>query len=333
MVLHITRCEHARHAGHRGHAVQASLGDDVAVFHLQLALEDVGVGLVADGDETPLEGDFFGGAGFCRRCGGASQAHASDATGIAQHLVQRIPQVQLDLACGHLGHDFVDEDGLGAELVATVDQVHFLGDVAEVESFFDSGVAATHHAHRVTAVEKAVAGGAATHALAHEGGLAGQAQVLGTGASGDDQSVAAVGARIADQSKRALAEVDRVNVVEDDLRVESFGVLKETLHQLRALDAGHVGGPVVDIGGRHQLPALCNAGDEHGLEVGARGVQRCRVAGRARAEDENACVLCGSGHVSRRIEIKAVFGASRRTDALKVHGASPLGSQAYQWAQ
>ena len=33
---------------------EAALRDDVAVFHLQLALEDFGVGRMADGDEAAL---------------------------------------------------------------------------------------------------------------------------------------------------------------------------------------------------------------------------------------------------------------------------------------
>jgi hypothetical protein len=55
--------------------------------------------------------------------------------------------VQLDLAGRHLGHHLVDHDGLGAELVAAVDQVHLAGDVRQVQRLFDRGVAAADHAH------------------------------------------------------------------------------------------------------------------------------------------------------------------------------------------
>src|SRR5690606_4665136 len=51
VVLHVAGGEDARHRGHGGHALQAAAGGDVAVVHVQLALEDAGVGLVADGDE------------------------------------------------------------------------------------------------------------------------------------------------------------------------------------------------------------------------------------------------------------------------------------------
>jgi hypothetical protein len=138
--------------------------DDVAVLHLELALEDVGVGLVADGDEAALQRQILGGAPLC-----AAQAHAGDPAVVAQHFVQRVPQVQFDLAGRDLGVDLVHHDGLGAELVAAVHQVHFGGDVGQVQRFFNRRIAAAHHAHRVAAVEEAVAGGATAHALAHEG--------------------------------------------------------------------------------------------------------------------------------------------------------------------
>jgi CRP/FNR family cyclic AMP-dependent transcriptional regulator len=84
-------------------------------------------------------------------------------------------------------------------------------------------------------------------------------------------------------------------VVEHDLRVEALGMLQEALHQVGALHAHHVGGPVVDLGGRHQLAALGHAGDQQRLQVGARGVDGGGVAGRAGAEDQHAGVGVGHG--------------------------------------
>ena len=75
MVLHVASGEYPRHVGHRGHAGQAGAGDDVAVFHLQLALEDVGVGLVANGNEAAFDGQLAGAAG------GALESHAGLWTG------------------------------------------------------------------------------------------------------------------------------------------------------------------------------------------------------------------------------------------------------------
>ena len=93
-----------------------------------------------------------------------------------------------------------------------------------------------------------------------------------------------------------FAQVDRVDVVEHDLGVEALGVLEEALHQVGPMHAVDVGGPVVDVGGGHQLAALRDAGDQHRLEVGARGVDRGGVAGRAGAEDQDVGVFVGVAH-------------------------------------
>ena len=48
----------------------------------------------------------------------------------------------------------------------------------------------------------------------------------------------------------------------------------------------HIGGPVVYLGGGHELAALGNAGHQHGLEVGARRVHRSGVASGAGAQNQ-----------------------------------------------
>ena len=53
------------------------------------------------------------------------------------------------------------------------------------------------------------------------------------------------------------------------------------------------GGPVVHFGGVHELAALGHAGNQHGFEIGAGGVNGGGVAGGAGAEDENAGVSSG----------------------------------------
>ena len=63
-----------------------------------------------------------------------------------------------------------------------------------------------------------------------------------------------------------------MDVIEHDLGLEAFGVGLESLHQLRALDTVHVGGPVVHVGGGHELATLGNPGDEHRIQVGP-----CRI--------------------------------------------------------
>jgi len=178
-----------------------------------------------------------------------------------------------------------------------VDQVDLAGDVGQVQRFFHGGVAATDHDHVLVAVEEAVAGGAGGHATALEGLFAGDAQVLGGRAGGDDQGIAGVLGAVTDQLERALGDIGGVDVVEDDLGFEALGMRLHAAHQVRAHQAVRIPGPVVHLGGGHQLAALLQAGDHDGLEVGARGVDGGGPAGRAGTKDQQAGVL-GVAHVS-----------------------------------
>src|SRR6185437_4329221 len=67
--------------------------------------------------------------------------------------------------------------------------------------------------------------------------LAGDAEVLGGGAGGDDQRIGRVFAGVALEPERTLLQVGGVDMVEDHLGVEALGVLGHALHQRRALQA------------------------------------------------------------------------------------------------
>jgi len=51
-------------------------------------------------------------------------------------------------------------------------------------------------------------------------------------------------------------------MVEHDLCIETLGVLLKTLHQIRALHAMDIRGPVIDLGGGHQLAPLGHTRDQ-----------------------------------------------------------------------
>jgi hypothetical protein len=176
-----------------------------------------------------------------------------------------------------------------------VHQVDLLRDVRQVQRLFDRGVAAADDAGDLVAVEEAVAGGAGAHALAHERGLGGQAQVLRGGAGGDDQRIAGVSSAVAGERERALAEVDLVDVVEHDLGVEALGVLQEALHQLGPCtpwtSAGQLSTSVVVI----NWPPCAMPVISSGLQVGPGRVNGGGVTGGAGTEDQYFGVLGGHG--------------------------------------
>ena len=275
VILHVPGGEYARDAGGGGIAVEAGLGGDIAVFHGEFASEDVGVGLVADGDEHALQIFLNGRAGF-----DVFDAHAGNAAVVAQHFIQRVIPQDGGLAGGDALFEFIDHDRLSAEFVAAMHDSDMAGDVGEVERFFQRGVTAADHCDFLAFVEKSVAGGAARHALAHEFFFRRQTQLHGRCTGGDNQRVTGIGAVVADQCDRRLLQFGGVYLVEHDLGIESLGMLQKALHQFGPLHTIDIGRPVIDLGGGHQLAALCHAGNQHGFEIGSGSVDCCRIASR-----------------------------------------------------
>ena len=184
----------------------------------------------------------------------------------------------------------IHHDGFGAKAVSAVHQIDLAGDVAEIQRFFHGGVAAANHADGFAAIEKAVASGAGAHAAPHVGLFRRQAQVFGRGAGGDDEGVARVNRVVARQGERPGRQIGRVDVVHHQFGAKALGMRLQALHQIRPLHAGHISGPVVHFSGVHELPALGHAGDEHGLKIGAGGIDGGGIAGRAGAKNEKADV-------------------------------------------
>jgi hypothetical protein len=77
---------------------------------------------------------------------------------------------------------------------------------------------------------------------------------------------------VAPQHEGPNGQVDGVNVIIDDLGSKSFSMGAHALHQGRSPQALDVAGPVINLGGGHQLPTLFDAGDEDGRAVRSRGV-------------------------------------------------------------
>src|SRR5690606_18492613 len=212
VVLDVAGGEYAGHAGGGRVARLAGVGDDVAVAHLELADEQFGIGTVADGDEGAIERDV----GFLAAAV-VTHPKAGDALVVAEYLVDLVEPHRLDLALGDPGIEVIDQDGLGPELVAAMNQGDLARDVREVEGLLDGRIAAADHRNGLLPVEEAVARRAGRYAAAHESFLGRQAEVHCRGPGRYDERVAGVLAGVADQAQRPLVEAGGVDVVMDDL--------------------------------------------------------------------------------------------------------------------
>ena len=90
---------------------------------------------------------------------------------------------------------------------------------------------------------------------------------------------------------------------EHDFGLEALGMGQEALHEVGALNAIHVGGPVVDFGGRHELAALGDAGDQDGVEVGPCGVNGGGVSGGSGTQNEYFGMLHGESSNLRPVRV------------------------------
>ena len=228
------------------------------------------------------------------RCSAADvlDPDTGDAGMIAGHFVERvIPQHAHVAAILRLRHQLVDENRFGPEFVPTVNDVNPFGDVRQIQSFLDRGVAAAADHDVLSLVEKPVTGRAGRDTLTHKRLLRSDAKIFRRGAGSDDQRVAGVFARVACQAEWLAPELRGMNVVEDDFGLEALGVFLKSHHQIRTLHAICVRWPIVDVGGRHQLATLREAGDQHRLQVRPRSVYCGRESGWPGAENQQSVML------------------------------------------
>ena len=278
--------KHTLDAGGGGIASRAGADLDVAILHVELAIKDASVRLVADGDEHTAQTDVLGAAIF-----GVLDAQAGDAGVVAQYFIHCAVPFDGDVAGLGQRNQLVGEDLFGAELVPAVHHGDVFGNVGQIQGFFHSGVAAANDRNLLAAVEETVAGGAARNAAPLELLFGVEAEVFGRRAGSDDQGITGVAAHVAVEAERTLAQVYFFDLIKDHFGAEALGLLAHFFDQTGAVDAVLFARPVVDLGSGGELAALLQAGNEHRLNVGAGRVDGGGVAGWAGTEDQQTAVL------------------------------------------
>ena len=209
----------------------------------------------------------------------------------------------------------VGHDRRGPELLAAVHQGHLRGELGQEGGLLHRRVAAADDDDVLGPEEGRVTDGAVADAAALQRHLGLEAELAGGGAGGDDHGPGAELVVADVHAQRLRREVDPGDVVGHELGAEALRLGAHRLHQLGAEDAVAEAGIVLDVGGDHQLAAVGEALEHQGLEVGARGVQGGRVAGRPAADDDDLTdVAC---HVAP----SPSFGGSRPSSRLTTRDA------------
>src|SRR4051794_14943388 len=188
---------------------------------------------------------------------------------------------------------------------------HFGREVRQEERFLHGRVAAADHQHVLSAVEKAVAGGAGRDAVALEFLLRRQLQPTRLRAGRDDEAVHVIAvARIAFEAERPMRKIDLAYMVGDNFRSDMLGLLLHLLHQPGTLDDVGETRIVLHVGRDRQLAAGLDAQDQGGVQHGARGINRGGVARRPRADDDNL----GVGDLAHREKTLIALAGARSAD-------------------
>ena len=113
-----------------------------------------------------------------------------------------------------------------------------------------------------------------------------QLPVAGTGR--DDDRPGEVDVALGDDALGVGGQVHLGHVFGHQLRAEPLGLLAHGVHQVRALDPAGEAGEVLHVGGVHERAASGNrALENERLELGTGGIQRGRVPGGTRSDDDD----------------------------------------------
>src|SRR5476651_2413927 len=100
VVLYVSRREYAGYAGGGRIALVTAAGEDVAVLHFELPLEDLRIGRVADGDEQSMNPEVLGNAAL-----GVLDAYSGDTGFVPKHLIKHAVPLDADVAALGLRHE------------------------------------------------------------------------------------------------------------------------------------------------------------------------------------------------------------------------------------
>ncbi len=271
--------EHSGNVGQR----RAALRDHVAgLVDVDLTSHELGLGLVADGDERAGDLELPRGPIDC-----IAQARDAQGTLITSgKLVDHVWGDELDVLdrARSLEHDL-----RRAELVSAVDDHHRGGELGQEHRLLHRRVATTDDDRRQIPVERRVAGRAIAHPAAAELILAGHPELAVLCAHSQDHSAGQMYVRTDEDPVQSpvLGELDAGHIICLEPRAEPPGLITEVLHQLRAGDPLRKAGVVLHIGRLLEQAAPGEALDHQRLQIGAGRVQRRRVTGGPAADNDH----------------------------------------------
>ena len=176
-----------------------------------------------------------------------------------------------------------------AQIVLAHNQIHLRGQSAKIQSLLAGGVAAAHHGHCASAIEKTVARGARAHAHSGILLLVGQAQIARRRARAYYHGVGRELGLVVDRhAQRLRREIHRSDQAAAYVSAEPHGLVAQVVHKLRARYPLGIAREILNLGGRGELSAGLVPFDYYRIKVGASSIYRRRVSGRAGTDNQTS---------------------------------------------
>ena len=185
-------------------------------------------------------------------------------------------------------------DLCGPQLVPAVHQDHLFGDSAQQQRVSGGGISPAHHDDGPALVAHPVTGGAVGHATAHQGLLAGKAQLPGAGPRGKDHGPGGKRPLAGLQHLGLRGEVHALHLCVFCPRAEPLGLPLHLLRQSEAVDPVLIAGIVVDRLRQGHLAAGRQLLQHQGIQSGPGRVESRRVAGRPAAHHDHIEDMCAA---------------------------------------
>jgi hypothetical protein len=185
------------------------------------------------------------------------------------------------------------QDLLCAKALAPMHDRYPRRKVGKEQRLLNRTVAAPDHDYLLAAVEEPVAGGAGRDAVALELLFGWKIEPPRLRTCRDDQGVCKVDVTaVAFEPERAPRQVRLGHEVGDHAGADVLGLLLHLLHQPGALDRFREARIIFHVGRDGELAAGLEALDQERLQHCAGSVDRSRVAGRARPDDDDLRMSC-----------------------------------------
>ena len=181
----------------------------------------------------------------------------------------------------------VEHDLRGPKLIAAMNQRHLGGEAGKEVRFLHGRIAAADDRDFFSGKEEAIAGGTGRNPVPDQRFFARQSQPACRGPAGDDQG-AGVNRLLAKIHREGpLAQIHAGHMAQLILRPKTSRLLAHVLNQFGSLNAFGKPGKIFHQRGERELASRLMAFNHQGLEIGAGGVERSRMAGAAGPNDDD----------------------------------------------